>query len=382
MKLMHISDLHIGKRVNEFSMLEDQEYILNEIIKIAKDENISGIIIAGDVYDKTVPPIEAVDLADEFLTKLVEENISIYMISGNHDLPERLNFGSRIMEKNNLFICSEYDGDLRKIVIEDEYGKLNIYFLPYIKPSIVNNKLGLETKTYDEFVKEALKVIDIDIEERNILIAHQFVTFGSTVPELSDSETKSLGGIDNVDASVFDKFDYVALGHIHKPQKIGREVIRYSGSPLKYSFSECSHKKSVCIVDFKEKNNLEIKLVPLIPKRDMKHLKTSMEDLKSGNILASIPSDTYMHITLTDEEEVIDAISKVREIFKNVMVLDFDNKRNGENLRDTTITSEDLKQKTPKELFVDFFSSQNNVELTKSQDEIISNIVNEVLEVK
>lgn len=382
MKLMHISDLHIGKRVNEFSMLEDQEYILNEIIKIAKDENISGIIIAGDVYDKTVPPIEAVDLADEFLTKLVEENISIYMISGNHDSPERLNFGSRIMEKNNLFICGEYDGDLRKIVIEDEYGKLNIYFLPYIKPSIVNNKLGLETKTYDESVKEALKVIDIDVESRNILIAHQFVTFGSTVPELSDSETKSLGGIDNVDASVFDKFDYVALGHIHKPQKIGREVIRYSGSPLKYSFSECNHKKSVCIVDFKEKNNLEIKLAPLIPKRDMKHLKTSMEDLKSGNILASIPSDTYMHITLTDEEEVIDAISKVREIFKNVMVLDFDNKRNGENLRDTTITSEDLKQKTPKELFVDFFSSQNNVELTKSQDEIISNIVNEVLEVK
>lgn len=382
MKLMHISDLHIGKRVNEFSMLEDQEYILNEIIKIAKDENISGIIIAGDVYDKTVPPIEAVDLADEFLTKLVEENISIYMISGNHDSPERLNFGSRIMEKNNLFICGEYDGDLRKIVIEDEYGKLNIYFLPYIKPSIVNNKLGLETKTYDKSVKEALKVIDIDVESRNILIAHQFVTFGSTVPELSDSETKSLGGIDNVDASVFDKFDYVALGHIHKPQKIGREVIRYSGSPLKYSFSECNHKKSVCIVDFKEKNNCEIKLVPLIPKRDMKQLKTSMEDLKSGNILSSIPSDTYMHITLTDDEEVIDAISKVREIFKNVMVLDFDNKRNGENLSDTTITSEDLKQKTPKELFVDFFSSQNNVELTESQDEIISNIVNEVLEVK
>ena len=382
MKLMHISDLHIGKRVNEFSMLEDQEYILNEIIKIAKDENISGIIIAGDVYDKTVPPIEAVDLADEFLTKLVEENISIYMISGNHDSPERLNFGSRIMEKNNLFICGEYDGDLRKIVIEDEYGKLNIYFLPYIKPSIVNNKLGLETKTYDESVKEALKVIDIDVEPRNILIAHQFVTFGSTVPELSDSETKSLGGIDNVDASIFDKFDYVALGHIHKPQKIGREVIRYSGSPLKYSFSECNHKKSVCIVDFKEKNNCEIKLVPLIPKRDMKHLKTSMEDLKSGNILSTIPSDTYMHITLTDDEEVIDAISKVREIFKNVMVLDFDNKRNGENLSDTTITSEDLKQKTPKELFVDFFSSQNNVELTKSQNEIISNIVNEVLEVK
>ncbi len=382
MKLMHISDLHIGKRVNEFSMLEDQEYILNEIIKIAKDENISGIIIAGDVYDKTVPPIEAVDLADEFLTKLVEENISIYMISGNHDSPERLNFGSRIMEKNNLFICGEYDGDLRKIVIEDEYGKLNIYFLPYIKPSIVNNKLGLETKTYDESVKEALKVIDIDVESRNILIAHQFVTFGSTVPELSDSETKSLGGIDNVDASIFDKFDYVALGHIHKPQKIGREVIRYSGSPLKYSFSECNHKKSVCIVDFKEKNNCEIKLVPLIPKRDMKHLKTSMEDLKSGNILSSIPSDTYMHITLTDDEEVIDAISKVREIFKNVMVLDFDNKRNGENLSDTTITSEDLKQKTPKELFVDFFSSQNNVELTESQNEIISNIVNEVLEVK
>ncbi|MBP8016998.1 exonuclease SbcCD subunit D [Candidatus Gracilibacteria bacterium] len=382
MKLMHISDLHIGKRVNEFSMLEDQEYILNGIIKIAKDENISGIIIAGDVYDKTVPPIEAVDLADEFLTKLVEENISIYMISGNHDSPERLNFGSRIMEKNNLFICGEYDGDLRKIVIEDEYGKLNIYFLPYIKPSIVNNKLGLETKTYDESVKEALKVIDIDVESRNILIAHQFVTFGSTVPELSDSETKSLGGIDNVDASIFDKFDYVALGHIHKPQKIGREVIRYSGSPLKYSFSECNHKKSVCIVDFKEKNNCEIKLVPLIPKRDMKHLKTSMEDLKSGNILSSIPSDTYMHITLTDDEEVIDAISKVREIFKNVMVLDFDNKRNGENLSDTTITSEDLKQKTPKELFVDFFSSQNNVELTESQNEIISNIVNEVLEVK
>ncbi len=382
MKLMHISDLHIGKRVNEFSMLEDQEYILNEIIKIAKDENISGIIIAGDVYDKTVPPIEAVDLADEFLTKLVEENISIYMISGNHDSPERLNFGSRIMEKNNLFICGEYDGDLRKIVIEDEYGKLNIYFLPYIKPSIVNNKLGLETKTYDESVKEALKVIDIDVESRNILIAHQFVTFGSTVPELSDSETKSLGGIDNVDASVFDKFDYVALGHIHKPQKIGREVIRYSGSPLKYSFSECNHKKSVCIVDFKEKNNCEIKLAPLIPKRDMKHLKTSMEDLKSGNILSSIPSDTYMHITLTDDEEVIDAISKVREIFKNVMVLDFDNKRNAENLSDTTITSEDLKQKTPKELFVDFFSSQNNVELTESQNEIISNIVNEVLEVK
>lgn len=375
MRFMHLSDLHIGKRVNDFSMIEDQKYIFKEILKLIQEQNIEGIFIAGDVYDKAVPSAEAVDLFDDFLTELSEQNLPVFIISGNHDSPERLDFGNRIMGKHQIYIAGEYNGQVTHIILEDTFGPINIYMMPFLKPAYVNRKLSLETNTYDECVREALKVTLVNTQERNILLAHQFVTVGGNNPETSDSESKSLGGIDNVDVSAFDDFDYVALGHIHRPQKMGRDTIRYCGSPLKYSFSECNHHKSVTILDFKDKENLTIELVELKPQRDMIKIRCTLEELTKGKTFEQAPRDSYVQITLTDEDEIIDAIGKVREIYPNIMLLDFDNQRTKENLNRNLLTGDDIKEKTPEELFADFYFYQNN----EPMKEIQRSVLNEVL---
>jgi len=372
MKFLHLSDLHIGKNVNGFSMLEEQIYILDRILEIIDNNNVDGVLIAGDVYDRSIPAVEAVKEFDDFLTELAKRNKKVFIISGNHDSPERLNFGSRILERNGIYIAGEYDGSVQKICLEDELGKVNVFLLPYIFPQQVKSKLNVDVKSFDDAVRAALATCEIDETEKNILVAHQFVTAGGESPKRSESETKSVGGLDNVDVSAFDKFDYVALGHIHGPQKIGRDTVRYSGSPLKYSFSECLHKKSVPLITVSDKVSFE--LIPLTAKRDMVKFKSRIGDLK--NVL--VARDSYVHITLTDEETIVDAISKVRDVFPNVMQLEFENRYTGEHSSKYTLTSEDVKGKSPEELFKTFFLERNGTEMSEEQTRILIDIVDEI----
>ena len=276
MKLFHLSDLHLGKRVNGFSMIEDQKYILNQILKYIEEEQPDGMLIAGDVYDKSVPSIEAVDLLDHFLTKLMEMHVATFIISGNHDSPERLGFAAKLIRPTNIRISQAYDGTVKPEKLWDDYGTLNIYMLPFIKPLHVRMAYPeSDITTYTEAVKEAISHMKIDPEQRNLLIAHQFVTGAMR----TDSEEISLGGSDNVDVRVFDPFDYVALGHIHRAQRLTKDTVRYSGTPLKYSFSECRDKKSVTVIEMKEKGNIQIRFLPLIPLHDMREIKGSYEEL-------------------------------------------------------------------------------------------------------
>lgn len=253
MKLFHLSDLHLGKRVYAFSMLQDQRYVLEQVCALAEKHQLDGILLSGDLYDKPIPPVEAVQLLDEFLTKMQQMGIAVYAISGNHDSAGRVDFGSRILQQQNLHICGAFDGKLYHVSKEDAFGEIHFYLLPFLKPATVSAfREGGESLTYAEAVKWALETMDIDTTKRNVLLAHQFVTWKGTAEE-SDSETKTLGGVDEMDASLFFDFDYVALGHLHSPQRIGRDTIRYGGSPLKYSFSELRQKKGVTLVEIQEK---------------------------------------------------------------------------------------------------------------------------------
>ncbi|MEG1163949.1 MAG: exonuclease SbcCD subunit D [Anaerovoracaceae bacterium] len=376
MRLLHIADLHIGKRVNEFSMLEDQAYVLDQIQDMVKERKPDGILIAGDVYDKTQPSAEAVELLDDFLTKLSEKNCPIFMISGNHDSPERLGFGSRIMKKNGLHIAGVFDGKIQKEVLEDKYGKVNIYMLPFLKPAKVNQYYEEQIETYEEAIRKVMETAEINKEERNILIAHQFITSGGQKPEQSDSETLSIGGLDNIDISAFDDFDYVALGHIHRPQKIGRDTIRYAGSPLKYSFSESKHHKSVTLLEITEEINVE--LIPLVPCHDLREIKGPIEELlKIGREDKEFYLD-YIHATLTDEGEIYDAIGQLRQVYPNLMAMDFDNSRTKQNVNLQGATVAGVAKKTPIELFGEFFQMQNNNDLTKAEAEIMKSIFEQV----
>lgn len=379
MKLMHLSDLHIGKRVNEFSMIEDQTYILNEILTMMEEEKLDGLMIAGDVYDKSIPTIEGVNLFDEFLTKTAALNVPVYLISGNHDSADRINFGGRIMEARQIYIAGVFDGTLKQVTVQDEYGPLHIYMLPFVKPAMVTPYYeGVET--YEEAVKSIIEGTNINTKERNILIAHQFVRSGGTMPEQSESELESIGGLDQMDASIFEPFDYVALGHLHGPQRIGRDTIRYAGSPLKYSFSEVKQKKSVTMVTVGEKGDVSYELKPLVPLRDMRIIKgpidalTDPENYKKGN------TEDYIQATLTDEGNIVDAIGRLRTVYPNIMKLEFENSMSRINENAKTSAS-DVQKKNPLELFEEFFLSQNNVELEEKQRDILMEVL-EKLEVE
>ncbi len=378
MKLLHTSDLHIGKRVNEFSMIEDQEYILNEMLKIADLHKPQGILIAGDIYDKGIPCVEAVNLFDWFLTELHKRKLSVFLVSGNHDSSERLNFGGRILEENQIHIAGSFHGKLEKVILADENGPVNIYLMPFVKPVMVRRYYPeTEIETYQEAVEAILASADINDRERNILVAHQFITSGSSEPERSDSEAVSLGGLDNIDASVFEVFDYVALGHIHGPQRIGRETIRYAGSPLKYSFSEARQIKSVTMVEMGAKGEVRYEKIPLTPIRDMREIKGPIAALTDPKIYSKANTLDYIHATLTDEEEVYDAIGKLRSVYPNIMRLDFENSRSIWNT-DAKLAAADVDEKSAMELFAEFYESQNNVALPDKQRLIMENLFEEM----
>ena len=375
MKIMHLSDLHIGKKVNEYSMLQDQIYILKEILRIIDNEKVETVIIAGDVYDRSLPPNEALELFDEFLYQLSSRNVNVFVISGNHDSPERISYGGRMMTENKIFLSPVYDGNVKPISLNDDYGEVNFYLLPFIRPADIRRYFPDENiENYTDAVKVAIDNMNVDFSERNILITHQFVTGA----ELSESEDIIVGGTDNVSGEVFDGFDYVALGHIHREQTVGKDNIRYCGTPLKYSFSEAKHIKSVTILDFKDKENIEYSKIPLTPLRDMREIRGTYDELTLKSNYESTNVDDYLHITLTDEEDIPDAIGKLRSIYPNIMKLDYDNLRTrGSGIVDAI---ENIESKSPFELFADLFKQQNNQDMSEEQEEIMRNLIDKIWE--
>ncbi len=366
MKFIHTADIHLAKRVNGFSMLDEQKHMLDAIIDLIKSECADGLIIAGDVYDKSLPPAEAVALFDDFLFKLHDMKIPTFLTCGNHDSPERLAYGGRLFERNDIFLSPVYDGQIKPIVRMDEYGEVCIYLLPFIKPANIRPFLENETiENYTDAVKFAVGKMNIDKTKRNVLVAHQFVTGG----ERSDSEL-SIGGTDNVDVEVFDGFDYVALGHLHAPQKVKSETVRYAGSPLKYSYSEIHHKKSVTIVDIKEKGNVQVSLSKITPLRNFLDIRGTYDELTSEAYYEPLDTDAYFFVTLTDELERPMAIASLRKIYPNIMQLCYDNvrTRTHANLRNVT----KIEALSPLSLFERFYEEQNGIPLSDEQSEYLT----------
>ncbi|MBQ5321007.1 MAG: exonuclease SbcCD subunit D [Oscillospiraceae bacterium] len=368
MKFLHLSDLHLGKRLNEFSLIEDQEYILSEIIKIAEDERPDGVFIAGDVYDKTVPSAEAVQLFDKFLCALSELKIKVFIISGNHDSSERIAFGGRLMQSSGIYVAPVYGGKTEAVAMGDG---VNIFMLPFIKPASVR-RFFPDIESYTDALSSAIGQMKIKKEEFNILITHQFVTGAVT----SDSEEISVGGTDNVSASVFAPFDYVALGHIHSPQNIESERIRYSGTPLKYSFSEAKQEKSVTVLEIKGKN-FDIRTIPLNPLRDLREIKGTYLEItdRKNYINTNTNTNDYLHIILTDEEDIPEALGKLRIIYPNLMKLSYDNKRTRSG--SFVGTAEKVEEKTPIELFMELYEKQNGEPMNTEQIEFVKSLMDE-----
>ena len=362
MKLIHLSDLHIGKRVNEVSMIEDQEYILLQILQIIDDEKADAVLIAGDVYDKSVPSAEAVTLFDDILCRLAKRQIPVLIISGNHDSPERLAFGNRLLELGGIYISPVYDGHVRSVTLTDERGDVVFWLLPFIKPAHVKRFYPDEgIESYTDALRVAVKKVGIDTTKRNVLLTHQFVTGASTC----ESEEISVGGSDNVDASVFADFDYVALGHIHGPQNIGSNKIRYCGTPLKYSFSEEHHHKSVTVVNLNAKGELNLELRPLTPRHDLRSIRGTFAELTDKAFYDGTATDDYLHIILTDEEDVPEAVGKLRIIYPNMMKLSYDNTRTRVN--QIIDGAENVQRKSPLELFDELYEMQNNQPMSDEQ---------------
>ncbi|MDR2570275.1 MAG: exonuclease SbcCD subunit D, partial [Oscillospiraceae bacterium] len=328
MKFFHLSDLHIGKNVNGFSMIEEQKHVFAQIIGYIKTERPAAVIIAGDVYDRAIPSVEAVFIFDDFLTALARENMAVMLISGNHDSPERINFASRLLSDKLLFLCGTFDGSIQKKTLTDEYGDINFWLLPFIKPSSLRGMfLDSAIESYDEAIAAALKTANIDYAARNVLVSHQFYTKAGVTPIRSESELNPVGGLDAVDAGFIERFDYAALGHLHGIQSIGAEHIRYCGSPLKYSFSEWRQKKSVTVVELGAKGDLTVKSLPLCPLRDMREIKGELEKLLSNEVSGLANKEDYLRVILTDEEEIIDPMGKLRSVYPNIMSLGFENSR-------------------------------------------------------
>lgn len=370
MKLMHLSDLHLGKRLNEFSLLEDQCFILQQLVELVRSEQPDCVLLAGDIYDKPVPPAEAVTLFDDFLNKLAQLT-TVCVTSGNHDSAERLAFGAQLMREGGVHFCGLYTGEPQCVTLQDAYGSVHIYLLPFLKPAHVRHCLppteAEQVTTYHEALRCAVERLHINAAERNVLVAHQFVTGAQT----AGSEAVNVGGVDNIGAEVFATFDYTALGHIHRAQNVGSERVRYSGTPLKYSFAEWQQEKSVTLVELGEKGSVSVTALPLAPLRDLRKLRGSYEELMSREFYDELPKDSdgllrdFYHLTLTDEEDVPDAVQKLRSVYKNLLQLEYDNKR---TRTDNAIEgAERVVEKSPLELMEEFYQLQNNQALSEKQ---------------
>ena len=378
MKILHLADLHLGKRVNEMSMIEDQKYILDQIITLIKEESVGIVLLCGDIYDKSIPTIEAIHLLDEFLDQLSKMAIKVLMISGNHDSIDRLSFGKSLFTRSNLYIASQFENEIEKITVKENGITVNFYMLTFVKSAYISHIFQLQTDSYEECFRYLIEHTKIDEEETNILLSHQFVTANKKNPELSDSETSSLGGIDNIDFHIFDPFDYVALGHIHKPQAMGREMVRYAGSILKYSFSEIHMDKKATILTIDAKKEISLSFHPLKPLRDMREIECSLEELLKKQCEIGNQED-YMHVILTDEEQILDAIGKVRTIYPNVMQISFKNRRHMKQLESAQIKEDQISDQSPAELFEQFYKMQNHIDLDEKRLQLVLSVFEEVI---
>ena len=372
MKFLHLSDLHLGRRVNDFSMIDDQAHILGKILEIADGERPRAVLISGDVYDKSAPSAEAVQLFDDFLFGLARRRLEVFVLSGNHDSPERIAFASRLIDHSGVHLSPVYGGELAPTVLLDEYGPVCFYMLPFLRPSSVRRFFpDSPIESCSDAVRTALSCIERDPDVRSVLLAHQFVTGAAS----SDSEDVSVGGSENVDASVFDGFDYVALGHLHSPQSVGSDRIRYCGSPLKYSFSEAEQEKSVSVVELGAKGELSVKRVPLVPLRDLRCIRGTFRQLTGEG---AVPSEDYLRIILTDEQEYPDVIGKLRALWPNVMRVEYDNRRT----RAEALLSlpGEITGKSPLELFAELYEKQNGQPMSPEQEEFAAELAAAVWE--
>lgn len=376
---MHLADLHLGKRVNGFSMMEDQEYILNRILEIMEEEQPDGLLIAGDVYDKTIPPAEAVRRMDDFLTAVAAKHVPVFLISGNHDSAERVAFGHQLMQRSGIWISPVYDGTIRHHTLEDRWGEVNIYLIPFLRPSVVRSFFpDVEIEDYTDALRTIVEDLQVDTSRRNVVLAHQFVTAAGALPETCDSEQLSVGGLDRVDGSVFSPFDYTALGHLHGPQRVGSETIRYAGSPLKYSFSELHQKKSVTVAELRAKGETEIRQIPLQPRREMTELRGTFEEILEEARKKGEPQTDYYHMILTDETDVVDALSRLREYYPNIMLLDYDNRRTRSQKEVEQLDR--VEERTPGELFAALYEQQNGQEMDSDRKEYLDGLIREIWE--
>lgn len=371
---MHLADLHLGKRYNELSLIDDQRYILGKILEIAAAEKCDALLIAGDIYDKTMPTAEAVELLNSFLNGLARLKIQTFMVSGNHDSPERVAFGESFMGRGGVHVSPVYDGRLKRVTLTDGYGEVNVYLLPFIKPATVRKFFdGKVIDSYTSAVSSALGAVETDKNARNVLVAHQFVTGSKS----SGSEEFTVGDIGNVDAAVFDGFDYVALGHVHGAQNVAGERVRYSGTPLKYSLSEAKSQKTVTIVELKEKGSLTLSEIPLTPMRELVEIRGRYEELTRRSYYENTTlQNDLVHVVLTDEEEVPDALGKLRIIYPFVMSLKYDNSRTQAQAQlqlDGSVPS-----RTPFELFSALYRAQNNADMSAEQSEFARALIEKV----
>lgn len=375
MRFFHLSDLHIGKRVNGFSMLEDQRHILQQIADLAILHHLDGILVAGDLYDKTVPPAEAVGVLDTFFTTVVQAGIPVFAISGNHDSPERLGFGSTLLEDTGVHLAAQWTPGRPPVILKDAYGEVAVYLLPYLRPALVRHFCpGSEAVSHQEAVAWALAQWELDPKRRNVLLAHQFVVGGITC----DSEERSVGGTDRVSGELFSAFDYVALGHLHGPQAIGRESLRYSGSPLKYSISEWRQEKSVTLLTLAEKGSLTVETLPLEPLRDLREIRGTYEEVTARAFYLGRNTEDYLHVVLTDPQDIPEAVGRLRAIYPNLMKLSYAGRSSAESIG--LPQAEYAEARTPLELFQDLYQQQNACPMDPHQAEYLKNLMESIWE--
>lgn len=370
MRFLHISDLHLGKRVYEYSMLEEQKNALWQVLSAVDEKNVEGLFIAGDIYDKSIPTIEAIELFDSFLVELSNRNIDVYIISGNHDSPERVGFGADFFKSKRIYISKAYDGDIQYVDKEDLYGKIRIHLIPFLKPANVRRfHQETEIADYNSAIRTVVEDIKLCEDGRNVVLVHQFITGAVR----SQSEESFLGGMDNIEYDLFDEFDYVALGHIHKSQAMGRQQVRYSGALVKYALDEINQVKSMTLVEIKGKGEVEIETIPIKPIHDMRRIEGTYMELTDRNNYVNTKVDDYLHVVLKDEEDVPDALRKLRVIYPNILKLEYDNTRT--RLKNSVIEGKGVRRKEPMEYIEELFRKQNNEDMTSEQATVLKNIM-------
>lgn len=376
MRLIHLGDLHLGKSLGDYSLVEDQKFILDQILDIVKERSVDGVMVAGDVFDRSIPPEAAVNLLDDFLSSLAQLEVRTFVISGNHDSQDRLAYGGRLFTSRGIHIAAGFDGRLQKVTLEDDFGEVNIWMLPFVKASQVRHFYpDAPIESYEDAVRTIIEGARIDYDSRNVLMAHQFVS-GDTNPKIAGSEGASVlnvGTVEVISSELFRDFDYVALGHIHSPQSVGSEQIRYSGSPLKYSLSEAGSDKSVPLIEIGEKGKAEIQLLPLKPRRDLRHIKGRLHQLLAKE--AVMDTDDFMYVTLTDEDIISNAVGILRQYYPNVVKIDYQNSHT-QQIEEFDLGEMEV-QRPFRELISDFYLMMYGTEISDEEMSVMMEVARE-----